>query len=876
MTITIDAKNAASPAFQQIARDAEAMGAKVTQAGTTSARSLKEMEDRARNLGAAAGVLVGGMSLAGQSFVSQEQQLRGLQRAYGESADDIERFADELQRSTVYSDDSARQAAQIASTLQRSYGLTTDQITQLIARTADLASVNVTSTGAQFELADAVARTSGAIRGEGEAAEALGLTLSDSAVAAAAAARGLTGWNTTMTEAEKAAFRFQLLMEQSTYAMGAAGDAADTNAGKTKQLVNQFQDLTQSVGGALGPLGEYTAVLGNLALAAPLAGAALGKLAAGFGAVGLTAPVIAALAGLAASGAYAYSLNQPGSGTGQQTAGFIGGAAGFVKQITPGSYGDALFEDIQAQYLSIINGEDFEAAARAALMGPLESNQGDSVVANRIALLLGLPPGQSLDQLMAEVDRRAQAGGYQSSGQYILGAASTNPNFVQTPSGAYVPRDVWNEQQRQAARERVAALQATQTSYVGSPGTGGLQNATGIAFGGPDQGRYYGDTSATYTGPFQSAEMTRPALTDQPRPSGLPAPGQSAEITFLPQIQGLQDYRDALREGRVELELLNGAQLNAADAQTTLHVTQQNLTQEQGVYNQQQSEYQTQLNAVTAAEDLLNQRKADGVELTKEQEDFLSRADAAQERLQGGTEDAILAQGELGVQFAENMKLGDELNQSMEGNASSTDALTETINALIVALGGVPPETDAHITNNAVELTPEVVALSTSLSEVPPETYAAILGNVGEAGAMAGGVFNLAGALDALNGKTATATIINRTINTIENQGGGFIPITGRHGGVMGYAGGGVVIEAGEAGPEMMWMRNGQIGMALGRGLYDVPRGTYVSPAPASKRALASLGGDGIHLHNPTINIYPATGDVQREFTAALVGDWRA
>ena len=45
------------------------------------------------------------------------------------------------------------------------------------------------------------------------------------------AAAGLEGWNTTMSESEKAAFRFQLFLEQSTYAQGAAAEAADSTAG---------------------------------------------------------------------------------------------------------------------------------------------------------------------------------------------------------------------------------------------------------------------------------------------------------------------------------------------------------------------------------------------------------------------------------------------------------------------------------------------------------------------------------------------------------------------------------------------------------------------------------------------------------------------
>src|SRR5215211_5150618 len=109
LEIRITGNNQSSAAFQQVTRDAQAMGTSVEQAGQRGGRSLAEMSRHMAAAGAAAGTLVVGMSIAGRSFASQEQQLRGLQRAYGDSTDDIERFADELQRSTVYSDDSARQ-----------------------------------------------------------------------------------------------------------------------------------------------------------------------------------------------------------------------------------------------------------------------------------------------------------------------------------------------------------------------------------------------------------------------------------------------------------------------------------------------------------------------------------------------------------------------------------------------------------------------------------------------------------------------------------------------------------------------------------------------------------------------------------------------
>src|SRR5690606_6108805 len=95
-----------------------------------------------------------------------------------------------------------------------------------------------------------------ALRGEAEYIEQVNITLNDNFVAAEAARRGMEGWTTTMTDAEKAAFRFQLFMEQSEYATGAAAAEAERAGGAFRQFINAGQDAAQTVGGLLGPVGE--------------------------------------------------------------------------------------------------------------------------------------------------------------------------------------------------------------------------------------------------------------------------------------------------------------------------------------------------------------------------------------------------------------------------------------------------------------------------------------------------------------------------------------------------------------------------------------------------------------------------------------------
>lgn len=64
-----------------------------------------------------------------------------------------------------------------------------------------------------------------------------------------------------------------------------------------------------------------------------------------------------------------------------------------------------------------------------------------------------------------------------------------------------------------------------------------------------------------------------------------------------------------------------------------------------------------------------------------------------------------------------------------------------------------------------------------------------------------------------------------------------------RHGGIPGYARGGVVAELAEAGPEVLHFANGGVATVWDHGVYDIPRGTYVSP-----NNTGSHGGYTVHV----------------------------
>jgi hypothetical protein len=255
--------------------------------------------------------MLSGLELLGSAFSIGAQQSRAhgvavqaLQRTYGEATASYVALSNTIQSNTLFSNDEALEATNIMGTLRRSYELTDEQIQRLIVTSADLAAVNGTT------LADAAQRVAAAIRGEAESAEALGLTMNQAAIDQ----QGLT---LSMTNAEAGAFRYNALLEQSAFATGAAGDAANTTAGKVTRLSNEFQDGAMSVVNFTGPVGEVVVGLSSFGLQAGLAASGVAQLTKGVkgltgaGGVATLAASLAGPAGIAiAAGVAGYALWQ--------------------------------------------------------------------------------------------------------------------------------------------------------------------------------------------------------------------------------------------------------------------------------------------------------------------------------------------------------------------------------------------------------------------------------------------------------------------------------------------------------------------------------------------------------------------------------------
>jgi hypothetical protein len=298
-TITLTAKDGTKQVFDAVKRgateDAAALKA-MGQAGAASGKqvasgakeaeaALKRQQEAVKNLRTGAALLGASFTFASRASQDQARQTDAINRLYGESADAILKVTEAIQDNTNFSNDAARQAAITGATLASNYQLSAEQIGVLIERSANLAQVH------GIELADAMSRVSGAIRGEGEAAELLGLNMSDAAVASAAAAAGIDNWNTTMTEGEKAAFRYSLVLEQTNATLGAAQEAHNTTAGTVRGLVNEVQDGAQAFAAWTGPIGEGVAVLSDYALQTGIAVGGVVKLGQGLKELGAGAKV---------------------------------------------------------------------------------------------------------------------------------------------------------------------------------------------------------------------------------------------------------------------------------------------------------------------------------------------------------------------------------------------------------------------------------------------------------------------------------------------------------------------------------------------------------------------------------------------------------
>lgn len=285
VSITITAKDGATKTFQAVGNAAQKMGEQVEGAGAKGAAGLEKTAAGAekasssflkldssgsgaiRTIGDAASAA----DRAGDSFIQmgsglqtistmmgdwsqsardQQQTLTGLKSAFGDASDEMIKFADEMAKTTIFNDDDILAGERYFASLKNNYDLSTEQIQQLMQTTADLASAS----GVSFE--DASSRVTAAIRGEGEAAEYLGLTMNQQSI-------DRNNLTLTMSNQEAAQFRLNALYQQAAAYEGNAQQVAQSRVGAYAAVTNQIEDLQQAVGGTIGPWASLISSFGG-------------------------------------------------------------------------------------------------------------------------------------------------------------------------------------------------------------------------------------------------------------------------------------------------------------------------------------------------------------------------------------------------------------------------------------------------------------------------------------------------------------------------------------------------------------------------------------------------------------------------------------
>lgn len=243
-----DAAQSAGKAIENAGRQGDQGFQKVEQGAKEAERAVDRVGDSAEraklsfsDFGMAMTAIGAGMVYAGNAALEQERVIISLRRAYGDAADEMIAFADELSSVTIFNDDDILAGERFFATLRNNYNLTVQEIQGLMQITADLAS----SAGVSFE--DASNRVTAAIRGEAEAAEYLGLTMNQQAI-------DRDNLTLTMSNQEAAQFRLNALYEQAAPYMGTSADLLESEVGTRARLTNAIQDNAQAVASFVGPL----------------------------------------------------------------------------------------------------------------------------------------------------------------------------------------------------------------------------------------------------------------------------------------------------------------------------------------------------------------------------------------------------------------------------------------------------------------------------------------------------------------------------------------------------------------------------------------------------------------------------------------------
>ena len=847
--VKITGSNQASQAFQSVTRDMEAMGRTADNTTRRMGMSFEEFNRRAFAIGAAIGSATLALGEFSRAAAEDEAGQQRLQQAIENTGTSYEQYASAVDRAIQVGQDKAFADDQVREALVRLNTVTGD--TQ--------ASLNQMSLVMDFARARGIDLAT--------AADIVGKVMGGNIGILSRYGFALDA-NTTSAEA-------LALMQQRV--AGQAQVYANSDLGWLDRQRIKFDELTESIGAQADEFSKILMLLPGLS-------AGYAALAGGIAALG-GAPVVAAAALLAGGSYLTYDVianrNRAGNNTADTVfSNIFAGAADLANFITPGN----AFSGIKGQFTGILDANTVEQIIASRMFGfssEKQVNQLWSGLRERgiVPADVGIADvpdyarsqGKTTDEYITSV---LQAGGYvydSNTGLYftqgdfrrrtaVMGMELGGPQAGLSYGGAgmggttpYFPFREGANPQADAAlysaeRQRILAqIDQAALDFISNPGNvSQLLNNWQVMPDAPVFNRRAGGGTGGSTTPFYAAASAAGTARDQFETGYRVTIGQTQQIAS--QSQGLASFAEDLVNyegviGRVD-DLLNRGVISIDAYRTAQEDANQIFAANADIQDDVAS---IQVKQLGYNAEMLSQyaETIDAIEQMGEAEQrralaMMDSGEAAKVN-EAATIAYRVAMGEL------SETIGTDL---IEGMARADPLLADLLEQYGLIEQGADgeirvifPEKE-NLTDAIADLSDEIRALVDAIYEIT------IYSN---APAVSSDLDGVANRLNYLNGKSATFYVNEvRTGISIGNPSGpGFEELA--HGGVVGYANGGVVARMAEAGPELLRFRDGGTAWAMQDGLYNVPRGTYVTPAPASKgqgRSAPSIVIQNLNLYS--------------------------
>lgn len=223
----------------------------------------------------------------------------------------------------------------------------------------------------------------------------------------------------------------------------------------------------------------------------------------------------------------------------------------------------------------------------------------------------------------------------------------------------------------------------------------------------------------------------------------------------------------------------------------------------------------------------------------------------------GGALSGLLGDGEDGLTIDYTINAFDNATDVINEVQAAADALPESETVDVSAPGATGATAELNAVTAAANAIPEI------------EVISVVASGATEAANALNAVAAAANSIPSTVNTTVTTTIRTINLGTDNNVLPG-----GRHGGMPGYAMGGVLFEGGEAGLELAHLATGGVVPLPRHAIYSAPRGTYIEPA--NSVGPRSTGGISVHVtvQGNVYGIDDLTAAVTRQLAPALADEF--